>query len=52
MYKDEKKNTLKMTDEQHEIEKSDIFLFIRERKKKETKRDHYTSDRMFFFYFD
>jgi len=23
-----------MTDEQHEIEKSDIFLFIRERKKK------------------
>ncbi len=34
MYKDEKKNTLKMTDEQHEIEKSDIFLFIREREKK------------------
>jgi len=42
--KTRKKNILKMTDEQHSIEKLNSFLFIRERK---TSRDHYTSDMMF-----
>jgi hypothetical protein len=42
-----KKNTLKMTDEQHEIAKSDSVIFHFKKKIEDTKRDHLTSDRMF-----